>query len=116
MATGFIGVVLGLHLAAGGMSASAAGLVVAAGLAGAACATVVATRVGDRMGRRRLLAVMAVMGGAGAVIVALTSAPAALAAGAFLGMVNGMGRDRGAALVLEQAALPATVMDSQRTR
>ena len=30
-------------------------------------------------------------------------------------MVNGMGRDRGAALVLEQGALPATVSDAQRT-
>ena len=30
-------------------------------------------------------------------------------------MVNGMGRDRGAALVVEQSVLPATVADSQRT-
>ncbi|HSD27063.1 MAG TPA: MFS transporter, partial [Vicinamibacteria bacterium] len=34
---------------------------------------------------------------------------------AFLGMVNGMGRDRGAALVVEQAVLPATVDDTGRT-
>ena len=34
---------------------------------------------------------------------------------AFLGMVNGMGRDRGAALVVEQSVLPATVADGQRT-
>ena len=31
-------------------------------------------------------------------------------------MVNGMGRDRGAALILEQAALPATTTDARRTR
>jgi hypothetical protein len=31
-------------------------------------------------------------------------------------MVNGIGRDRGAALVLEQAALPATTDDAGRTR
>jgi hypothetical protein len=30
-------------------------------------------------------------------------------------MVNGMGRDRGAALVVEQALLPATVRDAERT-
>jgi predicted MFS family arabinose efflux permease len=34
---------------------------------------------------------------------------------AFLGMVNGMGRDRGAALILEQALLPTTVTDATRT-
>jgi hypothetical protein len=31
-------------------------------------------------------------------------------------MMNGMGRDRGAALVIEQAILPATVGDAERTR
>jgi predicted MFS family arabinose efflux permease len=35
---------------------------------------------------------------------------------AFLGMLNGMGRDRGAALVLEQAILPGIVAPEQRTR
>ncbi|HEY7728132.1 MAG TPA: MFS transporter, partial [Candidatus Eisenbacteria bacterium] len=35
---------------------------------------------------------------------------------AFLGMVNGMGRDRGAAYALEQAILPATTTDRERTR
>jgi hypothetical protein len=37
-------------------------------------------------------------------------------AAAFLGMLNGMGRDRGAALVLEQAILPATTTNETRTR
>ena len=36
-------------------------------------------------------------------------------AAAFLGMVNGMGRDRGAALILEQAILPATAARADRT-
>ncbi len=35
---------------------------------------------------------------------------------AFLGMFNGMGRDRGAALVLEHAALPSIVGEGNRTR
>jgi hypothetical protein len=37
------------------------------------------------------------------------------AVAAFVGMANGMGRDRGAALVVEQAVLPATTTDAQRT-
>lgn len=39
-----------------------------------------------------------------------------LYAAAFLGMLNGMGRDRGAALILDQAILPATVGDLRRTQ
>ena len=35
---------------------------------------------------------------------------------AFFGMFNGMGRDRGAALVLEQAAMPSIVGEGNRTR
>jgi hypothetical protein len=46
---------------------------------------------------------------------ALTTHPAALVAFAFVGMLNGMGKDRGAALTLEQAALPALASDAERT-
>jgi hypothetical protein len=41
--------------------------------------------------------------------------PIAIGVAALIGMVNGMGRDRGAALVVEQAALPATTSDRERT-
>jgi predicted MFS family arabinose efflux permease len=54
--------------------------------------------------------------GLGGVAFAFTSTTWAAAAAAFMGMVNGMGRDRGGALVLEQAILPATVGDAERTR
>lgn len=40
----------------------------------------------------------------------------AILAVAFIGMINGQDRDRGAALVLEQAMLPATTDDAGRTR
>jgi len=53
---------------------------------------------------------------AGSGIVALGSAPLVVTLGAFLGMLNAMGRDRGAAPVIEQAALPGTVADRARTR
>ena len=48
-------------------------------------------------------------------MLAVSTSPMTLGLAAFLGMVNGMGRDRGAALVVEQSVLPATVTDSQRT-
>jgi hypothetical protein len=47
---------------------------------------------------------------------ALASSPVALAVAAFVGMVNGMGKDRGAALILEQAVLPGIVPVTERTQ
>src|SRR5260221_4198129 len=58
---GFLGVVLGVYLSREGFSATAIGLVIAAGLAGAAVGTVFITFNGDRLGRRRpLVAVLPV--------------------------------------------------------
>jgi MFS family permease len=115
-ATGMTGVVLGSFLGAHGLSGEAAGLVVSAGLAGAALASLVATRIGDRVGRRRLLSVLALLTAGGTLALAFAHGRHAMAALAFLGAVNGMGKDRGAALVLEQAALPSTTDDAGRTR
>jgi hypothetical protein len=62
------------------------------------------------------LILLALLSAAGGVVVALARDPLVIAAAAFIGMVNGMGRDRGASLVLEQALLPATATDATRTR
>jgi MFS family permease len=116
LATGMVGVLAGLYLAQRGLSPSAIGVVVGAGLAGMAVATLLVTLRGDRVGRRRALIALALTGAAGTSAVAWLATPIALAVTAFLAMLNGMGRDRGAALVLEQAVLPATVADAGRTR
>jgi MFS family permease len=115
LATGMIGVLLAGYLATLGFAADVVGWVVAAGLAGNAVALGVATVRGDRADRRRMLFVLAVLGAVGAALAAAASKPWALAAAAFLGMLNGMGRDRGAALALEQAILPATTTERRRT-
>lgn len=108
-------VLLGLYLARRGLDTASLGIVVAAGLAGAATASLVVTLAGDGVGRRRALMLLTVLGAAGATIAALVDHPVALGAAAFVGMLNGMGRDRGASLILEQAALPATTSDAERT-
>ena len=115
LATGMAGVLLGLHLARQGLSAAAFGTVIATGLAGATLAVGLATWWGDRIGRRRLLLWLAAFSALGGLAVAVSTHVVLLAAAALLGMVNGMGRDRGAALVLEQAMLPATTDDAGRT-
>src|SRR5262245_22815905 len=115
LATGMIGVLLGFYLAALHLDAASIGLVVGAGLAGAALATLLVTRAADRLGRRRTLVGLAALSVAGGLALLVTQHLGALAASAFIGMVNGMGRDRGAALALEQAVLPSAVTDARRT-
>ncbi len=115
-ATGLLGVLLGLYLARLGYSASAIGLVIGSGLSGAVLATLIVTFLGDRLGRRRTLIVLTSLACIGGVALIVTTHLAALCAVAFVGMVNGMGRDRAAAAAIEQAILPATTHDAGRTR
>lgn len=115
-ATGLIAVVLGLYLSLLRLSPATVGYVVAAGLAGAALASLAATFFADRWGRRRSLILVSTLGAIGAAGVALSSHPWLLGCAAFLGMLNGMGRDRGAALILDQAILPTVTTDRDRTK
>jgi MFS family permease len=115
LATGMMGVLLGVYLARLQLDARTIGTLVSLGLAGAALGTAFVTFFADRFGHRRSLLLVTTLSVAGALMLALGSQLATLAAAALIGMVNGMGRDRGAALVVEQGALPATVSDAQRT-
>jgi MFS family permease len=76
---------------------------------------VIVTWLGHALGFRRSLFALSVLASLGGLGLLVSTEPWWLAAVAFVGMVNGMGRDRGAALVLEQALLPATVDEAKRT-
>jgi MFS family permease len=110
-----VGVVLAIHLAQIGFSPTSIGLLIGSGLAGSSVATLVVSVRGDMWGRRRVLIVTAVLAAGGYLALALASSPGTLIPLAFFGMLNGMGRDRGAASVLDQAILPATVSATRRT-
>jgi MFS family permease len=112
---GLVGVVLGVFLYREGFSSTSIGLVIAAGLAGAAVATVLVTLRADRVGRRPTLFLLGTLTALGALPLIFHSRLAVLAAGAFLGMLNGMGTDRSAAFALEQAVIPSLVQDRKRT-
>ena len=115
LATGLVGVILGVYLFRLGHSSTAIGAVMAAGLAGAAVATAVITWWADRLSRRRTLVALSLLwmlGGAG---LALTSKFTGLLLLAFIGMVNAMGSDRSAAYALEQSVLPNLVSETNRT-
>jgi MFS family permease len=114
-ATSLVGVLLGIYLAEIGLDAGAIGAISTAGLAGAAIAALVITWRGDRWGRRRTLIALGLAGALAAAALLSVESPWAIGALAFLGMLNAMGRDRGAAAVLEQATLPGTVPAERRT-
>jgi MFS family permease len=113
--TSLVGVLLGVYLAKLRLDATQVGVVVGLGLAGAAVAALLVTLAGDHLGRRKALMALACTGAAGTLVAASSSRVEILAAAAFVGMLNGMGRDRGAALVLEQAILPGVTGEHRRT-
>jgi MFS family permease len=112
---GLIGVVLGIYLFRVGLSSLNIGMVVAAGLVGAALATVGVTAQADRAGRKRTLVVLSLLGVIGPLALALTPEVPILLLMAFLGMLNGTGTDRSAVFSLEQAIIPGLLPDVSRT-
>ena len=115
-AVGLVGVLLAFHLAASGLDPARIGHVVSAGLFGIAAATLLVTLRGDRLGRRRLLMGLAALSTAGLLVVVLSPSPALAVGAAFLGMLNGAGRDRGAQLTLEHAILAGATEPGTRTK
>lgn len=114
-AVGLSGVILAFHLASLGFDVWAIGLATSLGLAGCAIGTVVMTFAADRLGRRASLVGLAFLMGVGGLVLALNTQASAILVSMVVGMVNGMGRDRGAGLTVEQAMLPKTTTDRQRT-
>jgi MFS family permease len=112
---GLLGVVLGVFLYREGFSSTANGLVIAAGLAGAAVGTVFITFKADRLGRRRTLFALSLLTAVGALPLIFHFGVPAMIVIAFIGMLNGMGTDRSPAFALEQATIPGLVPDIKRT-
>jgi MFS family permease len=110
-----IGVTVAIHLAQVGFSATQIGLLIGVGLAGSSLATITVSLRGDAWGRKRSLVSLAILSATGYLALAAFTDALALVPLAFVGMLNGMGRDRGAASALDQAILPGTVPDDRRS-
>ena len=112
---GLLGVVLAVYLSRTGFSATAIGLVLAAGLAGSAAANALTGRYGEALGRRRALIGAAILSSAGGIGLSFVHTAYGLIPLAFFSMLNGMGTDRSAAFAVEQAVIPGLVADRDRT-
>ena len=116
LGTSALGVFLGVALAQRGYSAQTIGFIVTAGLAGTAVAAALVTFWGSGARARPILMTLAGLNAGGLAALWFFRSPMVVALAAFVGMANGMGRDRGAALAIEQALLPSTGASNQRTR
>jgi MFS family permease len=116
VANGLIGVVAGIYLAELGFEPGTWGAILGAGVAGTAVGAAGVMFWGDRIGRGRWLVLLGVIAAAGGALFAFAADALLLGAAAFLGMLNSLGKDRAAALALEQAILPSTGDHADRTR
>lgn len=113
--TGLVGVLLGIYLYRHGFSPFGIGLVLTAGLAGSALATLLVGLRGDLLGRKRTLVLLSAFTALGWLGLALHPGLLALSVFAFIGLLNGTGTDRSAAYAFEQAVIPGLVSDQRRT-
>jgi MFS family permease len=114
-AYGFLSVILGLYLDAVGLSAAAIGWIFTAALAGGAVMTMIITSVADRVGRKWLLIAGAVLMALAGWVFAVSDDAILLTLAAVFGTISPSGKEVGPFLSLEQAILPQTTEDKQRT-
>ena len=112
---GMTGVLLGIFLFRAGLSSFQIGVVIGAGLSGAALATVLVSFGADRFGRRRSLVVLSLFSCIGGLALAIVPSFPVLLLLALVGMLNGTGTDRSAAHSLDQAVIPGLVPATKRT-
>jgi len=112
---GYLAVVLGLYLAALGMSPFVIGLVTAAAIGGSAAMTVAWSLAADRYGRRRTVMTMAVLMAIGGLLFAVASSPWLLLLAAFTGTISATSSEVGVFNTVDQAVLPQVVAPDRRT-
>jgi MFS family permease len=114
-AYGFLSVILGLYLDALGLSPAAIGWIFTAALAGGAMMTIIITAVADRLGRKALLIVGAVLMALAGWVFAVSDNPMLLMVAAIFGTISPSGKEVGPFLSIEQAILPQSTSDQHRT-
>lgn len=115
-AYGALSVILVLYLAERGLSEALIGALLTATLLGDAGISLVMTTTADRLGRRRMLLLGAVLMAAAGVAFLLTEQPALLILAAIIGVISPSGNEIGPFLSIEQAALAQLLPDQRRTQ
>lgn len=114
-AYGFLSVVLALYLAEVGLSEGQIGLLLSLTLLGDASVTLWITTTADRIGRRRMLILGALLMILAGGVFLLTRDPWVLTLAAIVGVISPSGNEIGPFLSIEQAGLTQLVSNEQRT-
>jgi MFS family permease len=115
-AYGLLSVILVLHLSAAGLSDGQIGLLLTLTLLGDTALSLVLTTQADRVGRRRILRIGALLMVVAGALFASTRSFWVLLLAATLGVISPSGNEVGPFLAVEQAALSQVVAGDRRTR
>jgi len=112
-AYGFLSIVISIYLKLIGFDVFLIGLILTSTLINSVIFTLVASFYADRIGRRKMLIIYAIMMAISGVIFFVTSNYIALIVAGLIGTINVTGTETGAFLSIEQAVLPQTVKDTK---
>lgn len=115
-AYGALSVVLVLYLVERGLSEAMIGVLLTATLMGDAGLSLAMTTTADRLGRRRMLLLGALLMASAGIAFLLTGQPLLLLIAAIIGVISPSGNEIGPFLSIEQAALAQLLPNDQRTR
>ena len=113
-AYGFLSVILAIYLKLIGFDDILIGIILSATLINSVIFTLFASFYADRLGRRNVLIVYALMMSISGSIFFITENPIALIIGALIGTLNITGSETSAFLSIEQSILPQTIKDNRK--
>lgn len=111
---GFLSIILAIYLKLIGFNDILIGIVLTATLVNSVFFNLFSSAYADRIGRRKILVLYAILMIVSSVIFFITNNYVALVIAALIGTINVTGSEVGAFLSLEQALLPQTVRDVQK--
>ncbi|MFY9794764.1 MAG: MFS transporter [Candidatus Nitrosopolaris sp.] len=113
-AYGFLSIIISIYLKLIGFDGFLIGLILTSTLINSVIFTLVASFYADRIGRRKMLVIYAILMAISGVIFFVTSNYIALIAAGLTGTINVTGTETGAFLSIEQAMLPQTVKNTKK--
>jgi MFS family permease len=111
---GFLSIIISIYLKLIGFDGYLIGLILTSTLVNSVIFTLVASFYADRIGRRKMLVIYAILMAISGVIFFVTSNYIALIVAGLIGTINVTGTETGAFLSIEQAMLPQTVKDTKK--
>jgi MFS family permease len=113
-AYGFLSIILSIYLKLIGFDGFLIGLILTCTLINSVIFTLVTSFYADRIGRKKMLIIYAILMATSGIIFFVTSNYIALIAACLIGTINVTGTETGAFLSIEQAMLPQTVKDAKK--